>query len=144
MNPNPSFSFHDRPRRYRRRAQSAGPVVTGSAAPLLRGLPADLVEKVLQCGYGHYPWDDWEKRAQAKGVPPELAALGRAVMREAFQHDWEKRLKIWCGWGDRGRCMIVLALRSPDVARQRWQRLLDTDGYRGEYDPKSGEWKSWP
>jgi hypothetical protein len=38
--------------------------------------------------------------------------------------------------------MIKLALRSPGTAEKRWQRLLDTDGYRGEYDEKTGAWVS--
>ena len=46
-------------------------------------------------------------------------------------------------WYDQGRCMIRLALRSPEMARQRWQRLLDTDGLRGHYDHKTGEWISY-
>jgi hypothetical protein len=38
--------------------------------------------------------------------------------------------------------MIKLALRSPATAEKRWQHLLDTDGLRGHYDPKTGEWIS--
>jgi hypothetical protein len=102
-----------------------------------------LDERVLGCTFGHYPWDGWERKAQAAGVPVELAALGRAVMREAYQHDWAERLKILCGWHDHGNAMIRLARRCPAVAQERWQRMLDTDGYRGERDPQSGEWKSW-
>lgn len=98
---------------------------------------------VFQCSYGHYPWDDWERAALAAGVPKDLAGLGRLTMREAFQHGWDARLKSLCGWRDRGRRMIKLALRSPETARKRWNRLLDTDGYRGEYDAQSGEWESW-
>lgn len=108
---------------------------------------ADQVASVppaLECDYGNYPWDRWERKALAAGVPVELATLGRAVMREAYQHDWEARLKALCGWSDWGRCMIEQAVRMPAVMQQRWQRLLDTDGYRGERDPKTGEWKSWP
>ena len=40
------------------------------------------------CVYGSYPWDFWEQRALARGVPRDLAGLGRAVMREADQHGW--------------------------------------------------------
>lgn len=98
---------------------------------------------VFDCTFGHYPWDDWERDALAAGVPVDLAGLGRLTMREAFQHDWDARLKSLCGWRDQGRRMIKLALRSPETARKRWNRLLDTDGYRGEYDAQSGEWKSW-
>jgi hypothetical protein len=61
------------------------------------------------CPYGHYPWDYWEKRALAAGVPKELAALGRAVMREAHQHCWDELLQIVCGWEDNGEAMIALA-----------------------------------
>ena len=38
--------------------------------------------------------------------------------------------------------MIRLALRSPATAEKRWQHLLDTDGLRGHYDPKNGQWIS--
>jgi hypothetical protein len=98
---------------------------------------------VFRCSYGHYPWDDWERAALAAGVDKDLAGLGRLTMREAFQHGWDARLKSLCGWRDQGRRMIKLALRSPETARKRWNRLLDTDGYRGEYDEQTGEWVSW-
>jgi len=118
-------------------------------APLSAGTgvvatPVPHVPPDLQCEYGNYPWDRWQRKALAAGVAPELADLGRAVMREAYQHDWDKRLKMLCGWNDHGRCIIQQALHSPAVVRQRWQRMLDTDGYRGERDPQTGEWKSWP
>lgn len=96
----------------------------------------------LDCVYGKYPWDDWERDALAVGVSQDLAGLGRLTVREAYQHGWDDCLKSLCGWYDQGRRMIKLALRSPATARKRWQRLLDTDGYRGEYDEQTGEWKS--
>ena len=96
----------------------------------------------LDCVYGKYPWDDWERDALAAGMSQDLAGLGRLTVREAYQHGWDDQLKSLCGWYDRGRRMIKLALRSPETARRRWQRLLDTDGYRGEYDEQTGEWKS--
>ena len=106
--------------------------------------PLDIFDcEVLDCTYGQYPWDDWERDALAAGVPKALAGLGRLTVREAYQHGWDDSLKSLCGWYDRGRRMIRLALRSPATAEKRWQRLLDTDGYRGEYDSKTGEWKSW-
>jgi len=98
---------------------------------------------VFNCSYGHYPWDDWEQAALKAGLSKDLAGLGRLVMREAFQHGWEARLKSLCGWGDQSRRMIKLALRFPEKARRRWQRLLDTDDCRGEHDERTGEWKSW-
>jgi hypothetical protein len=102
-----------------------------------------LDSEVLQCAYGHYPWDDWEKDALAAGVPKELAGLGRLTVREAAQHDWDDHLKSLCGWYDQGKRMIKLALCSPERARKRWERLLDTDGGRGYYDQKTGEWISF-
>jgi hypothetical protein len=39
--------------------------------------------------------------------------------------------------------MIQLALRSPETARKRWGWLLETDGYRGQYDEQTGEWVSF-
>ena len=82
-----------------------------------------LIERHLQslqilrsqgfCTSGQYPWDFWEKRALARGVPGELASLGRAVMREAYQHQWESLLRALCGWEDEGEAMIELALSGP-------------------------------
>ena len=95
------------------------------------------------CTYGQYPWDFWEKRAVARGVPSDLANLGRAVMREADQHMWEPLLQALCGWEDEGEGMIELALMAPKQARFVWEKLLDTDGCRGSYHPKTGEWISW-
>lgn len=99
------------------------------------------------CTYGSYPWDFWEKRALARGVPRDLAGLGRAVMREADQHMWSERLQSLCGWRDEGRRMIALALRAPETAQLRWEWLMDMDGLR--LDPQTYEWigeddPGWP
>jgi hypothetical protein len=102
--------------------------------------PTPLDERVLRCTFGHYPWDDWERAALAVGVPKALAGLGRLTMREAYNHGWTEKLKSLCGWCDDGRRMIQLALRSPQTAEKRWQRLLDTDGQRGEW--KNNQWHS--
>lgn len=96
--------------------------------------------RVLGCEYLHYPWDDWERWAIAQGLDADLAGLARLVIREAFNHDWPEALRSLCGWRDDGRRMLKLALRSPETARRRWERLLDTDGYRGDYHPQTGEW----
>ena len=90
----------------------------------------------MGCEYGYYPWDGWKKHALAQGVAPDLAALGRAVIREAWQHGWDERHRSLCGWRDDGRRMLRLALRNPALASKRWARLLETDGAR--YDPKTG------
>jgi hypothetical protein len=115
-------------------AAAGGPAVASPPSP---------DKRVPSGAAGDDPWDKWERKAQAAGVPAALAALGRSVMREASQHSWDKRLKMLCGWNDGGRCMIEQALHCPAVMQQRWQRMLDTDGYRGERDPQTGERKSW-
>ena len=48
----------------------------------------DLDTRITGCLPGAYPWDDWQWEALAAGLDARLAALGRAVMREAYQHDW--------------------------------------------------------
>ena len=96
--------------------------------------PTPFDERVLSCSYGNYPWDGWKKKALAAGVGEDLATLGRAVMREAYQHGWDDRLKSLCGWNDDGRRMIKLALRSPEKARRRWDKLMQSDGNR--IDPR--------
>jgi hypothetical protein len=99
--------------------------------------------RVIGCEYLHYPWDEWEQWALAQGLDSDLAALARLTIREAYQHQWSDRLKSLCGWRDDGRRMLRFALRSPEKARKRWNRLLDTDGLRGEYDEKTGQWISY-
>ena len=73
-----------------------------------------------------YAWDYWKTKALAAGVTGDLAALGRAVMREHYQHGWSS-------YGDEvsvrsGDEMLRLAISDPDKAAARWQWLLDTDG----------------
>lgn len=103
------------------------PADAAPASPRLRD------DEVMGSAYGAYPWDGWEKHALAQGVAADLASLGRAVIREAWQHGWDESLKTLCGWSDDGRRMLRLAQRNPALAQQRWGRLLDTDG--GRYDP---------
>jgi hypothetical protein len=99
--------------------------------------------RVIGCEYLHYPWDDWERWAVSQGLDRDLAALARLTIREAYQHQWSDRLKSLCGWRDDGGRMLRLALRSPKTAAKRWNRLLETDGLRGEYDGKTGQWISY-
>ncbi|MEW6283592.1 MAG: hypothetical protein AB1758_33585 [Candidatus Eremiobacterota bacterium] len=88
---------------------------------------------------GAYAWDRWEKRALAAGLNPELAQLGRTVMREAAMHDWRPGLQAECGWSDEGAGMLALALGRPEQAEQRWDWLLETDGERGRWE--GNEWR---
>jgi len=83
--------------------------------------------------YGSYPWDEWQREALAAGLEASLAALGRSLMREAYQHDWCERLKAECGWSDEGRAMLRRVLAHPRRTAARWEWLLATDGLR--FDP---------
>ena len=73
-----------------------------------------------------YAWDYWKTKALAAGVTVDLAELGRAVMREHYQHGWSSYgNEVSVRSGDE---MLRLALSEPDKAAARWQWLLDTDG----------------
>jgi hypothetical protein len=73
-----------------------------------------------------YAWDYWKTKALSAGVPGNLAELGRAVMREHYQHGWSSYDdEVSVRSGDE---MLRLALCEPDKAAARWQWLLDTDG----------------
>ena len=102
-----------------------------------REVPAPQLrdERVMGCVYGCYPWDDWQHWAFAHGVSLDVATLGRAVIREAWQHGWSETLRAECGWRDDGRAMLALALTNPARAAARWADLLATDG--GSYDPEA-------
>ena len=75
-----------------------------------------------------FPLDLWEEEALAAGVDSALAQLGRAVMREHYQHAWD-RFHGEVG-PHAGSIMIDLALRNPARAKDRWTHLLHTDGER--------------
>jgi hypothetical protein len=95
-----------------------------------------------KCEFGQYPWDDWERRAVALGIPAELVQLGRDVMREADQHVWSEELQAECGWNDEGAAMLDQAQKLPGLARERWTYLMETDGERGEFN-EEGKWEPW-
>lgn len=98
------------------------------------------LDAVLDCSFGHYPWDDWERYALACGLDAEIAGLARLLIREAFQHDWPDWLKPVCGWDDDGQELLAFALRAPKSARRQWEILFRTDGLRGDYPGRSIEW----
>lgn len=91
---------------------------------------------------GFYPWDTWQADAIERGVPGDLAVLGRSMMREAINHGWCDTLQHECGvplerfglesHGQEkpGFGMILRAMEDPDRYRARWRWLLETDGLR--------------
>ena len=85
------------------------------------------------CAPGAWPWDEWERCALAAGLAPDLAALGRQLMREADQHGWCERLRAECGWNDEGRAMLARLLAQPRRTAARLNWLYATDGLR--FDP---------
>ena len=101
---------------------------------------ADGLDHLRPDAQGRYAWDRWQAEALQAGLSDELAQLGRAVMREAVQHDWSPVLQRECGWHDRGQVMLIQALHHGETTAQRWQHLLETDGERGHLDP-SGQWR---
>ena len=136
---------------FRASKKSSTPGLTPSS-PNAAALPPklNLDFDVCACAFGHYPWDDWERFALARGLDPELAGLGRLLIREAFNHGWEGWLQSLCGWRDDlsaealaqagGQALLALALRAPARARWCWSRLMETDGLRGDVHPKTKEW----
>ncbi|RYD26705.1 MAG: hypothetical protein EOP86_25555 [Verrucomicrobiaceae bacterium] len=110
--------------------------------------PSELDRRMQACAPGAYPWDDWQREALAAGLSPELAALGRAVMREAYQHNWCAQLKYESGIDnpDTAAGMILCAKSQPYLTESRWQWLLETDGlrfdpwHRAEWQESSPEW----
>lgn len=113
--------------------------LTASAFPAVPQPRLDP-RRVLGCAYGHYPWDDWQRWAQSRGLAADLAGLGRQIIREAYQHDWPDNLRSLCGWRDDGWALLAFALAAPQRARRQWETILRTDGLRGDYPPRRTEW----
>ena len=101
------------------------------------------MRRVLGCAYGQYPWDDWERAALAVGVSKDLAGLGRLTMREAYQHQWDDRLKSLCGWRDEGTAHDEAGVA---FARSRRKTLAAAARHRRRLargcDAQTGQWIS--
>lgn len=93
-----------------------------------------LTAPIYEGSPGDFPWDRWGQAALAAGVSDNLANLGRALFREAFQHDWEETLQVECGWLDGGQRMIYQALGMPADVEVRWSHLMETDGAPNDFD----------
>ena len=124
-------------------ARTFSPTSSLTPSPQNAAAPPKLnpeLDAVCACTFGHYPWDDWERYALARGVPEDLAGLGRLLIREAFNHGWEAWLQSLCGWSDDGQALLALALRAPRQARRQWEILMRTDGLRGDYPSPTAHW----
>lgn len=78
------------------------------------------------CSRESYPWNRWLQDALEAGIPEDLATLGRATIREAYQHTWSQELKYLT----RPQLMIRMAQDAPKLAACLWTILLETDGLR--------------
>jgi len=78
---------------------------------------------------GHYPWDEWERAAKARGMERTLAELGREVVRDASQHNWAKPLRELC----EEDTLEELLIRAPYLGRRLCEILLETDGLKIAY-----------
>ena len=72
-----------------------------------------------------YGWDSWEIYARHEGVAPELADLGRSVMREWYNHSWEQ-FEDEVGF-EAAEYMIAQAKAEPDKTEARWAYLLSEE-----------------
>ena len=83
-----------------------------------------------------YPWDEWQRYALADGIDPELAALCRSTIRDAYQHWWKGHAYYLCiGSGS----LTELAHRAPELTRRLCDLLLETDGLETARDEATGE-----
>ena len=73
-----------------------------------------------------FEWDVWKDYALERGLDCELATLGRAVMREAIQHNWSEQLR---GLSE-GEGLSGLLFNAPDLGKRLCEVLLETDGLR--------------
>ena len=94
------------------RKKSLTPGLTPSAPNAAAPPPPQLNLHFDVCAgtFGHYPWDDWERWALARGLDAELAGQGRLLIREAFNHGWEAWLQNFCGWSDDGQALLAFTV----------------------------------
>lgn len=85
-----------------------------------------------------YEWDYWEEDALERGLDLELATLGRAVLREAVNHNWSPMLREVCS----EMTLDEILFKAPDLGKRLFTVLLETDGLRvafAEGDPTTSD-----
>ena len=73
-----------------------------------------------------FEWDHWETYALERGLDENLAALGRAVLREVVQHNWSPQMHRLCNQD----VLLELLLFAPALGERLCRVLLETDGLR--------------
>lgn len=74
------------------------------------------------------PWDVWKLRAIKAGISRELAALGRKLMKTAYDDRWSGGGSDYAGWDDAGAQLISMALADPNLAKTEWEQHLEWGG----------------
>ena len=78
------------------------------------------------------PWGIWHSQALAAGVSAGLAALGRAVVRDYWEHghnmDEERGDGTFLGADRHHQMMIALAVQKPDLAEAVFNAALANGG----------------
>lgn len=69
-------------------------------------------------------WDTWEQKALAAGVAPDVAQLGREVMRDHCEHGKGDHLLGEEADGDK---MLALCLKDAQAAKLFFQECLYPD-----------------
>lgn len=84
-----------------------------------------------------FHWDWWEEDALERGLDPDLATLGRAIIRETDQHRWHGVAAALA----QEHIVEDLLTRSPELAKRLYEVMLETDGFRIAWveDSKSSE-----
>ena len=76
-----------------------------------------------------FRWDWWEEDMIERGLDRDLVALDRAVIRETHQHSWSGQAAAL----SREDVVETLLTRAPELAKQLYEVLLETDGLRGAW-----------
>lgn len=96
------------------------------------GLLHDVIYKrdrlVARSEPNNRPWDEWKRRAIKAGVSRKLAALGRKLMKTAYDDRWNSGGSDAAGWDDAGALLISMALENPTLAKAEWEQHLEWGG----------------
>ncbi len=96
-----------------------------------------------QGGGSPFLWIRWKAQADAAGMREATAWDGRALIREAYQHQWASTLgpsiDAVCGWNDEGAAMLAFGLAYPELAAAAWEHLVEEDAGANPEPPQPPE-----